>query len=65
MFALLCCYRFLSISTIMMVATIMVTMMPIVAGNKYMSAIDVGWDVGGGVVGASSTFMAVNPYDGQ
>ena len=65
MFALLCGYFRRIISTITMVATIIVIMMPMVAGSKYMSAIDAGVDVGGGVVVASSTFIAVRSYDGQ
>jgi hypothetical protein len=55
-------YRFLSISTISTAPTAMIaTIMPAVAGTKYMSATDSGVGVGGGVAaGASSTFMAVS-----
>lgn len=55
-----CClvYRLLSISTITIVATTIVIMITMVAGNRYMSAIDSGSGVGIGVAaGPSSTFM--------
>ena len=35
-------YRLLSISTITIVATTIAIMIPMVAGNRYMSAIDAG-----------------------
>jgi hypothetical protein len=41
-------YRFLSISTIINVATAMATIMPTVAGSKYISAVDGGGGVGVG-----------------
>ena len=61
----ICCYRLRSISTITIVAIIMVTMMPMVAGSRYMSAIDSGVGVGAGVEVVSSTFIAVKLYEGQ
>jgi hypothetical protein len=39
---LLVAYRFLSISTIMAPTTMIATIMPIVAGTRYMSAMDAG-----------------------
>ena len=57
-------YRLLSISTITIVATTIAIMIPMVAGNRYMSAIDAGVGVGASVAaGACSTFMAVSAKD--
>ena len=46
--------------------TAIATIMPIIPGTKYRSAIDAGVGVGAGVAaGASSTPMAVSANDGQ
>jgi hypothetical protein len=59
-------YRFLSISTITTPTATIAMIMPIVAGRKYMSAMDAGVGVGAGVAaGASSTFIAVFACEGQ
>ena len=61
-----CAYRFLSISTITIVATAIATIIPMVAGSKYMSAMDAGGGVGAGVAsGACITLNAVSACEGQ
>jgi hypothetical protein len=59
-------YRFLSISTITTVATMITMRMTIDIGRKYMSASDAGGGVGGAVgVGSSNTLNAVSACEGQ
>jgi hypothetical protein len=59
-------YRFLSISTITIVATTIAIMAAVPMPNTYVSVIGAGVGVGGGVAcGGSTTFMAVTADDGQ
>ena len=54
-------YRFLSSRKSSSPTAMIATIMPAVAGTKYMSATDAGVGVGAGVAsGASSTFTAVS-----